>query len=120
MALVLCITLGLRQLTPALLLVQGAAAPTVAQVLNAARYVSGNTSVVTPVATGLVELPAAYTDGTGSVTGIDMASAYDVYLVGQDNYTSPNTMANVGFLPLAQPSAWPASWDMTPADAQSA
>ena len=66
-----------------------------AQVLTASRYVSANTTVVTPVATGTIQLADAYLDGTGTVTGVNIASAYDVYLVGQDNYTSPNTMTAV-------------------------
>ena len=74
---------------------QDALLPSVAQVLNGTSYTSANTSVVSPVATGVVELPAAYTDGNMSVTGVNIASAYSVYLVGQDNNTSPNTMANV-------------------------
>ena len=65
------------------------------QVLSASRYASANSSVVTPVATGVIQLSDAYLDGTGSVTGVDIASAFDVYLVGQDNYTSPNTMTSV-------------------------
>lgn len=85
------------------MLVQGAGAPTVGQVLSARSYTPANATVtpavdatlVAPVATGVVLLPSAFVDGTGSVTGVDIASAYDVYLVGQDNYTSPNTMTAV-------------------------
>lgn len=76
---------------------QGAGAPTVEQVLSAMSYTPATLSatLVTPVATGVVLLPSAYVDGTGSVTGVDIASAYDIYLVGQDNYTRPNTMTTV-------------------------
>lgn len=76
---------------------QGAGAPNVEQVLSARSYTPATASaaLVTPVATGVVLLPSAYVDGTGSVTGVDIASAYDIYLVGQDNYTSPNTMTTV-------------------------
>lgn len=76
-------------------MLQGATAPIVAQVISSTRYVSANESVVSPVATGLIELPAAYTDGTGSVTGVDIASAYSIYFVGEDNNTAPNIMVNV-------------------------
>ena len=76
-------------------MLQGAAAPTVAQVISSTRYVSANESAVTPVAAGSIELPAAYTDGIGSVTGVDIASAYSVYFVGEDNNTIPNIMVNV-------------------------
>ena len=77
--------------------VQGAGAPNVEQVLSARSYTPAtlNATLMTPVATGVVPLPSAYVDGTGSVTDVDVASAYDVYLVGQDNYTSPNTMTTV-------------------------
>jgi len=74
----------------------------VAQVLASTRYSSANASVVTPVATGLIELPEAYTDSTGSVTGVDIASSYAVYFVGQDNDTSPNTMTSVSHQPRAE------------------
>ena len=40
-------------------MLQGAAAPTVEQVISSTRYVSANESVVSPVAVGLIELPAA-------------------------------------------------------------
>ena len=76
-------------------MLQGAAAPTVAQVISSSRYVSANESVVIPVAANLTELPAAYTDGAGSVTGVDIASAYSIYFVGEDNNTTPNIMLNV-------------------------
>lgn len=75
-------------------MLQDAAAPTVDQVMDATGYLA-NGSLVTPVATGLIELPSAYTDGTGSVTGVDIASAYSVYFVGEDNNTTPNVMVNV-------------------------
>lgn len=68
-------------------------APTVAQVLAGTAYTNG--TLVTPAANGTIELPAALTDGTDTVMNVDMASAYHVYLVGQDNYTIPNTMVNV-------------------------
>ena len=74
---------------------QGAAAPSVPQVLSGTRYVAANTSVVTPIASGCTPLPSAYLDGYATVTGVDIASAYNVYLVGQDNYTNPNTMTAV-------------------------
>ena len=74
---------------------QGAAAPSVPQVLSGTRYVAANTSVVTPIASGTIPLPSAYLDGFATVTGVDIASAYNVYLVGQDNYTNPNTMTTV-------------------------
>ena len=77
------------------LLAQGAGAPTVGQVVSGSAYPSANSTVVTPVQKGVILLPEAYVDGIGSVTGVDVASAYDVYLVGQDNYTSPNTMTSV-------------------------
>lgn len=75
-------------------MLQDAAAPTVNQVMDATGYAASG-SLVTPVATGLIELPSAYTDGTGSVTGVDIASAYSVYFVGEDNNTTPNVMVNV-------------------------
>ena len=75
-------------------MLQDAAAPTVTQVMDSTRY-AANESVVTPVASGLIELPSAYTDGTGTVTGVDIASAYSVYFVGEDNNTTPNVMVNV-------------------------
>ncbi len=81
-------------------MLQGAAAPTVEQVVSSTRYVSANESVVNPVAAGLIELPAAYTDGTGSVSGVDIASAYSIYFVGEDNNTIPNIMVNVRRLTL--------------------
>ncbi len=81
-------------------MLQGAAAPTVEQVISSTRYVSANESVVSPVAVGLIELPAAYTDGIGSVTGVDIASAYSIYFVGEDNNTIPNIMVNVRCLAL--------------------
>ena len=66
-------------------------APSVAQVLAGQAYTDG--SLVVPAAVGNISLPTALTDGTGPVANIDMASAYNVYLVGQDNHT--NTMVNV-------------------------
>lgn len=81
-------------------MLQGAAAPTVAQVISSTKYVSANESVVTPVAANLTELPAAYTDGIGSVTGVNIASAYSIYFVGEDNNTIPNIMVNVRFTAL--------------------
>ena len=76
-------------------------APSVAQVLAGQAYTNG--TLVVPAAVGTIPLPdgyiEAYTDGTDTVTNVDMASAYNVYLVGQDNYTTPNTMVNVS--PLA-------------------
>ena len=85
---------------------QGAAAPSVAQVLSGTRYVAANTSVVAPIASGTIALPSAFIDGTGTVTGVDMASSYNVYLVGQDNYTSPNTMTKVTPLDLSRHQPW--------------
>ena len=82
-------------------MLQDAAAPTVEQVISSTRYVSANESVVSPVAAGLIELSAAYTDGIGSVTGVDIASAYSIYFVGEDNNTTPNIMVNVRCLALA-------------------
>lgn len=69
-----------------------------AQVLAGQAYTNG--SLVVPAAAGTIPLPNAtyldaFTDGTGPVANIDMASAYYVYLVGQDNYSTPNTMVNV-------------------------
>ncbi|DBB14474.1 TPA: hypothetical protein ACH3X3_004761 [Trebouxia sp. C0006] len=92
---------------------QGAAAPTVAQVISSSRYVSANESVVIPVAANLTELPAAYTDGVGSVTGVDIASAYSIYFVGEDNNTTPNIMPNVTELNVTTPSNVPPSFVVT-------
>lgn len=78
---------------------QGAGAPNVGQVLSGRSYTPSNATlnatVVTPVAAGGVLLPSAYVDGTGHVTNVSTASAYDVYLVGQDDNKSPNTMTTV-------------------------
>ena len=86
-------------------LVQGVGAPTVEQVLSRSSYTpvnatanaTANATVVTPVTAGLIPLPAARVDGIegGKVTGVNTSSAYDVYLVGQDNNTIPNTMKTV-------------------------
>ncbi|KAL0035306.1 hypothetical protein WJX77_000193 [Trebouxia sp. C0004] len=92
---------------------QGAAAPTVDQVITSTRYVSVNESVVNPVAAGLIELPAAYTDGTGSISGVDIASAYSIYFVGEDNNTIPNIMVNVTELNVTTPSNVPPSFVVT-------
>lgn len=75
--------------------VQTDPAPSVAQVLAGQAYTNG--TFVTPAAADTITLPNAFTSGTKAVVNIDMASAYFVYLVGQDNNTtpSPNTMVNV-------------------------
>ena len=52
-------------------------------------------TVVTPVAKGTINLMNAFENGEDSVTGVNIASAYEVYLVGQDSYPSPNTMKEV-------------------------
>ena len=78
-----------------LLLMQGAGAPNVGQVLSGRSYTPSSADVVTPVAAGVVPLSSAYVDGTGHVTNVSTASAYDVYLVGQDDNKSPNTMTTV-------------------------
>lgn len=81
------------------LLPQGAGAPSVEQVLSASPYTpdnaTANVTVVTPVANGTIILPNAFENGEGSVTGVNIASAYEVYLVGQDSYPKPNTMTEV-------------------------
>ncbi|DBA74581.1 TPA: hypothetical protein ACH3X2_009453 [Trebouxia sp. C0005] len=92
---------------------QDAAAPTVEQVISSTRYVSANESVVSPVAAGLIELSAAYTDGIESVTGEDIASAYSIYFVGEDNNTTPNIMVNVTELNVTTPSNVPPSFVVT-------
>lgn len=87
--------------TQVVVLVQGVGAPTIEQVLSRSSYTpvnaTANATVVTPVTAGLIPLPAARVDGIegGKVTGVNTSSAYDVYFVGQDNNTIPNTMKTV-------------------------
>lgn len=86
-----------------LLFLQGAGTPTVQQVLSAGPYTpvnaTANVTVVTPVAKGTIDLPNAFENAEDSVTGVNIASAYEVYLVGQDSYPKPNTMTEVCTFP---------------------
>ncbi len=69
---------------------QGSLAPNSAQVISAQQF--NNT---TPVATGRIAVNSTYTDYAGTVTGVSKTTSYNVWLVGQDNNTSPNIMPQV-------------------------
>ena len=69
---------------------QGSLAPTSAQVISAQPF--NNT---TPVATGSIAVNNTYTDYAGTVTGVSKTTSYNVWLVGEDNNTSPNIMPQV-------------------------
>lgn len=82
--------------------------PSVDQVVAGQAY-SANNTLVTPVAAHTIDLPYAFTDANESVSDVDMASAYNVYFVGQDNNTnpSPNRMTSVSH---HSDGSGPASW----------
>ena len=69
---------------------QGTLAPTSAQVISAQPFNS-----TTPVATGTIAVNSTYTDYAGTVTGVSKTTSYSVWLVGEDNNTSPNIMPQV-------------------------
>ncbi|MCP4590992.1 MAG: hypothetical protein GY842_09625, partial [bacterium] len=77
-------------------LADGAAAPTPAEV-EAGTGSAGETAIES----GSIDVTAADTDTVTSLTGLEEATAYDIYLAAEDDESSPNLQSAVTILEVA-------------------